>query len=87
MVSDNRLDFNSAARDHDASVRLEAWSGEPPEPDGDWSGSETVTVRLTSGGSVWSVTMGPSRVGTFAVGGAGRYRLRVWWQAQTRRLR
>ncbi|MEU8307892.1 hypothetical protein AB0C84_30435 [Actinomadura sp. NPDC048955] len=81
VVCDNRLDFTSAALDHDVSVRLEAWSGEPPEPDGDWSGSETVSVRLSSGVvQLWSVTMGPSRIGTFAVGDAGRHQVRVWWQ-------
>ena len=90
-VSDNRLDFTSAARDHDAAVRLESWADEPPEPGGEWSGGETVTVRLTSGVvQLWSVTMGPSRVGAFEVGGAGRYRVRVWWQggddALTRQL-
>lgn len=54
-------------------------------------GGETVTVRLTSGVvQLWSVTMGPSRVGAFEVGGAGRYRVRVWWHggddALTRQL-
>jgi hypothetical protein len=82
-VSDNRLDFTSAARDHHAAVRLESWTGEPPEPDGDWAGGETVTVWLTSGVvELWSVTMGPSRVGTFEVDGAGRYQVRVWWQGR-----
>jgi hypothetical protein len=80
-VCDNRLDFTSAAGDHDATVRLESWAGEPSGPGGDWSGGETATVQLTSGVvELWSVTMGPSRAGAFDLGGAGRYHVRVWWQ-------
>lgn len=57
-----RLDFTSAARDHQAFVRFELWPDEPPEPEESWAAGNTVKVRFTSGViQLWSVTMGPSR--------------------------
>jgi hypothetical protein len=69
----NRVDFRSAASDHEAAVRLEATPREPPE----WPDSEEVDVPLSSGRvRLWTVTMGPSEQ-VFPVGGPGTYRLRV----------
>jgi hypothetical protein len=65
VVCTNRLDFVSTARDHKAFVRLEVWLGEPPQPEGNWAGGNSV---------------GPSRIGTFDIGAPGRYHVRVWRQ-------
>jgi hypothetical protein len=68
----NRVDVPSAARDHEAAVRLES-SPDPPQA----TGGEEVELELTSGRvRLWTVTMGPSEH-VFTVGPPGPYRLRV----------
>jgi hypothetical protein len=76
-VIPNRVDFQSAARDHEAAVRMEAAPGEPPPLGPEWPDVEEVDLPLSSGRvRLWTVTMGPSEQ-VFTVGGRGRYRLRV----------
>ena len=69
----NRVDVPSAARDHEATVRLESSPREPAVTDD----VEEVDVELTSGRvRLWTVTMGPS-AHVHEVGPPGGYRLRV----------
>jgi hypothetical protein len=78
----DELDFGSAAEDHVAGVRLEAWDCAPAAVGGSWGGPVELTVSLGSGTvRLWAVTMGPSEKG-FTVGGGGVYRVRVYCQGR-----
>jgi hypothetical protein len=80
-VMTNRVDFNSAARNHVVAVRFEAWDGEPPqdprEREEEFDEEET-QVELTSGEvRLWELTGGASARTFLAGPRGGRYGLLV----------
>jgi hypothetical protein len=78
-TADGVVKFSSAATDHHAAVRLEAWTHEPPAPPGAWEAAREVTVPVASGTvALWQLMGGRSASDlAFTLGPPGRYQLRV----------
>jgi hypothetical protein len=62
-VCTNRVDFRSAARDHEASVRFEIWPGEPPGPEGNWTGGDMAVAPVPDGTERYLVQLWKARSG------------------------
>jgi hypothetical protein len=77
--------FHSAATDHHAAVRLEAWTHEPPAPPGVWEAAREVTLPVASGTvALWQLMGGRSASNqAFTLGPPGRYRLRAHCRGRT----
>jgi hypothetical protein len=77
--------ISSAATDHHAAVRLEAWTHEPPAPPEAWEAAREVTLPVASGTlALWQLMGGRSASDlAFTLGPPGRYRLRAHCRGRT----
>ncbi|MEU9337989.1 hypothetical protein AB0D49_33325 [Streptomyces sp. NPDC048290] len=73
-----RLDFHSAGHTHTALVDVEVWDGPPPQRDpSGWDEQGEADFVSSSGEvAVWSMSLGRTEE-VFALGGAGRWRVRA----------
>ncbi|WP_394618874.1 hypothetical protein JNUCC0626_07175 [Lentzea sp. JNUCC 0626] len=77
LAMKNRLALMSEARRyHHASVRIEAWTAEPPAHDG-WGSPQEVELRLDEGRvELWELGAGVATAGPVALGFRGDVRVR-----------
>lgn len=77
VTGKNGAAFRSGGAFHEATVRLEAWTAEPPSAGGDWDAVWEDDITLTSGVVRLVAVTSWTDDRTLRVGPGGLYRLRV----------